>query len=78
MSLNDQIYKAECVIQEFLRNPFADLKQYILEQKAIIRAQCEQLEQQRQDIENHHRSKEKQNSQTRKRPPGGAFPSSII
>ena len=71
------------MVQEFLPNPSADLQQHILEQRSIIQAQGDLLEQQRIEIENHHRKLESETDalagkNPQKRPPGGAFPSAIV
>ena len=70
------------MVHEFLRNPSADVKQHILEQKSIMQAQCDQLEQQRVAIEHHLSHSDAPTSPNanmkRKWLPGGAFAKSLV
>ena len=77
-SVQPQIKKAECLLQEFLKNPSADLQSHIIEQKSLIRSQCTLLERQRKEIEEHQRSQITEDSPVRKRRPVGAFSTNII
>ena len=37
-SVQPQIKKPECLLQEFLKNPSADLQSHIIEQKSLIQS----------------------------------------
>ena len=68
-SVQPQIKKVECLLQEFLKNPSADLHFHIIEQKSLIQSQCTLLEQQRKEIEEHQRSQITEDSPVCKRRP---------